>query len=151
MSTATTNLALQKPTVGGDANVWGTLLNGNADILDAALGAFGNTAGTATAKGIVTFESQQKGKLYASVVNPGTGTISPIQRGLVIVYGSNGAGVEFQDIIAKFIGARTVLDFKNVGSTPTRTYGDDGSAYLTCSITGGAAGTYTINAIAFQA
>lgn len=150
MSTATTNLALQKPTVGGDANVWGTLLNGNADILDAALGAFGSTAGTATAKGIVTFESQQKGKLYASVVNPGTGTISLVQRGLVLVYGNSGA-VEFQDLIVMFPGNRTVLSAFNIGSTPTRTYGQDGSGYLTCAITGGAAGTYTINAISFQA
>jgi microcystin-dependent protein len=34
MATTTPNLALAKPTVGGDRNVWGASVNGNADILD---------------------------------------------------------------------------------------------------------------------
>lgn len=34
MSTPTTNLALNKPTVGGNANTWGTLTNTNWDTLD---------------------------------------------------------------------------------------------------------------------
>ena len=34
MSTQTTNYALDKPAVGGDTDVWGGMLNDNADIID---------------------------------------------------------------------------------------------------------------------
>lgn len=37
MGTTTTNLALNKPTVGGDINLWGGLLNTNFDFLDTYL------------------------------------------------------------------------------------------------------------------
>lgn len=37
MATPTANFNLQKPTVGGDANIWGNYLNDNFDIIDQAL------------------------------------------------------------------------------------------------------------------
>lgn len=37
MGTTTTNVGLNKPTVGGDTDVWGTSLNANADTLEAWL------------------------------------------------------------------------------------------------------------------
>lgn len=37
MSTQTPNYNLEKPTVGGDTDVWGGMLNGNADIIDASM------------------------------------------------------------------------------------------------------------------
>jgi len=48
MSTPTTNLALNKPTVGGDLNTWGTLTNTNWDTLDTLLGSVGQVGYYAT-------------------------------------------------------------------------------------------------------
>ena len=152
MSTTTTNLALDKPTVGGDANVWGTLLNGNADTLDATLGAFGNAAGTATAKGIVTFEQQLQGKVYGTILNPGSLTFNGFQSGLMQIYGSTGPnGLEFSDVINFIVGSRDVISAVNNAGCAARVYGQDGSNYLTISLSGGAALTYTILAISLKA
>lgn len=50
-STATTNLAMSKPTVGADTNNWGALINADLDALDALWVNIGNVAfGTAATK-----------------------------------------------------------------------------------------------------
>lgn len=63
MSTPTTNLALNKPAVGGDLNTWGALANTNWDTLDTLLGSVGKVGYYATnAASISTVKVSFQGK-----------------------------------------------------------------------------------------
>lgn len=150
MSTTTTNLALQKPTVGGDANVWGALLNGNADILDASLGVFGSPAATGTVLGTLSFQNPINGRLLGTITPPGNIVVTGIQSGLFYIRGSI-ANNEFSDLLnIQSFGGKTVISALNFGSPPTRTYSDTGGS-TNLNLTGGAAGTYSIRIIALFA
>lgn len=82
----TPNLGLTKPTVGGDDNTWGTLLNKDLDIIDEFAGQVGRPAlltyNIGTADGIITVF-----QLPVQVGNSGTYMI--FQDGQKLKYGSD--------------------------------------------------------------
>jgi hypothetical protein len=80
--TTTPNLGLFKPTYDADDEMWGTHLNANADVLDAALatgglGTFLPLAGNATVTGPVTFSGTGNGLTVTNNVAVGGSITAP--------------------------------------------------------------------------
>jgi hypothetical protein len=99
----------------------------------------------------VGFGQPLRGIIYGTILNPGTLTLGTLQSGLISVYGSTGTGgFEFNDIVNFIVGYRDVVSSVNNSGCATRTYGQDGSGYLTVSLSTGAALTYTIQAISLR-
>ena len=102
-------------------------------------------------KDTVFFENQIRGRVYGTIVNPGSLTLGTLQSGLIHVYGSTGAGgFEFSDVVNFIVGQRTELDKINSPGCAGRTYGQDSSGYLTVSLSGGSPLTYTIQAVSLR-
>lgn len=70
MGTPTTNFGFTKPTVGGDADVWGGSTNNNWDTLDALLGPTGNAIDNYNAIINGDFEIAQRGTSFTSATTP---------------------------------------------------------------------------------
>lgn len=81
MPSSTTRYALQKPTVGGDADAWGGVLNTDLDDLDALLGALATT-GSANAYALTTglslsaYADGQTFTVRANFANTGAATMN---------------------------------------------------------------------------
>ena len=119
MPTSTTRYSFQKPTVGGDTDNWGTLLNENWDSADSNLYSVQTTANAALPKaggemtGDITFDSDASHdigtsskaaqKIYSDAVQTDTITNQATSGGLTvdvdgdIVLDADGGDLEFKD------------------------------------------------------
>jgi hypothetical protein len=102
----TPNYALHKPTVGGDTDAWGALLNENADTLDDALDSISGVADGALPKGGGTMS----GTLHAKAESLAHVAVTPA-AGVATCDCALGNSFSFT------VGAITSIAFTNVPST----------------------------------
>lgn len=129
MASYTTRYALTKPTVGGDADVWGTGLNQTIDDADALLGAI-TTAGSSNAYTLTTglslaaYVTGQSFDILASFSNSSTVTINVDGLGAKAITKNGTTALASGDIVSgniyriSYDGTR----FQLVGSVATGVY-----------------------------